>query len=77
MFATASIARRIEQAEAGLIAEGARAAARRLPAEQVAVRFEVSTLADSGLVRALTTRGYAGGFRECVGAGVFTLAPSS
>lgn len=106
MFATASIARRIEQAEAGLIAEGARAAARRLPAEQVvvremnggiaafvepgapfnkvagvgfdgvpapevlealerefaqrqvAVRFEVSTLADSGVVRLLTRRGY-------------------
>lgn len=106
MFVTASLARRIERAEAGLIAEGARAAARRVPAGQVLVRelnggvaayvepgapfnkvaglgfdgvpdmaalealeaefdarespltFEVSTLADPGLARALTSRGY-------------------
>ncbi|HJR61936.1 MAG TPA: GNAT family N-acetyltransferase [Vicinamibacterales bacterium] len=38
MFATASVARRIERAEAGLIAEGARAAARRLPAGQLMIR---------------------------------------
>ncbi len=35
MFITASLARRIERAEAGLIADGARAAARRLPAQQL------------------------------------------
>ena len=106
MFVNASFARRIEAAEAGLIAGGARAAARRLPAGQLLVRsinggvaayveagapfnkvagvgfdgvpaadalddlerefarrqaplqFEVSTLADPGVVRTLTTRGY-------------------
>lgn len=106
MFATASLARRIERAEAGLIAEGVRAAARRVPAAQIVLRemnggtaayvepeapfnkvagvgfegvpaaealdalerefrdrhaplqFEVSTLADPELFRALTRRGY-------------------
>ena len=38
MFVPASLARRIESAEAGLIDEGAGAAARRLPAEQLIVR---------------------------------------
>jgi GNAT superfamily N-acetyltransferase len=38
VFASASLARRIERAEAGLIAEGARAANRRVPEGQVIVR---------------------------------------
>ena len=106
MFATASLAARIERAETGLILEGARAAARRVPPGQLIVRemnggvaayvepgapfnkvaglgfagmpaadaleeleqnfadrkaplqFEVSTLADPALGRALTGRGY-------------------
>jgi ribosomal protein S18 acetylase RimI-like enzyme len=106
MFATASLAARIERAETGLILEGARAAARRVPPGQLIVRemnggvaayvepgapfnkvaglgfagvpeaaaldelerdfadrqaplhFEISTLADPALVRALTARGY-------------------
>lgn len=106
MFATASLAARIERAETGLILEGARAAARRVPPGQLMVRemnggvaayvepgapfnkvaglgfagvpeadaleeleqrfverkaplqFEVSTLADPALVRALTARDY-------------------
>ena len=106
MFATASLAARIERAETGLILEAARAAARRVPPGQLIVRemnggvaayvepgapfnkvaglgfsgvpeaatldglerdfgdrkaplqFEVSTLADPALVRALTARGY-------------------
>ncbi len=35
MFATASLARRIERAEMGLVLEGAGAASRRVPAEQM------------------------------------------
>ena len=106
MFATASLAARIERAETGLILEGARASARRVPPGQLVVRemnggvaayvepgapfnkvaglgfagvpeadalddlerefadrhaplqFEISTLADPALVRALTGRGY-------------------
>ena len=106
MFATASLAKRIERAEVGLIVEAAYASARRLPPGQMmiaefggaaavyvepgapfnkvagagfegvpsadvldwvealyaerrsAVQFEVSSLADPGLVRSLTTRGY-------------------
>lgn len=106
MFATATLAARIERAETGLILDGARAAARRVPPAQLIVRemnggvaayvepgapfnkvaglgfagvpdpttldalerdfgarkaplqFEVSTLADPALVRALTARGY-------------------
>jgi ribosomal protein S18 acetylase RimI-like enzyme len=106
MFATASLAARIERAETGLILEGARAAARRVPPGQLVVRemhggvaayvepgapfnkvaglgfaglpeadaldelerafadrqaplqFEISTLADPALGRALTARGY-------------------
>ena len=106
MFANASLARRIERAEAGLIQECARAAARRVTAEQLIARringgvavyvepdapfnkvaglgfdgvpapdaldelerafaarhaplqFEIATLADPALARALTTRGY-------------------
>jgi ribosomal protein S18 acetylase RimI-like enzyme len=38
VFATASLARRIERAETGLIIEGVRAAARRVPAGQVILR---------------------------------------
>lgn len=106
MFANASLARRIERAEMGLILEGAAAAARRVPAEQMIVhefnggaaifiepgapfnktvalgfdgvpaqegldrleeqfaerraplQFEVATLADPAVARALTQRGY-------------------
>ena len=106
MFATASLARRIERAEMGLVLEGARAAARRVPPDQMIVhefnggaavfveagapfnktvalgfdgvpepevldrleqqfaerqaplQFEVATLADPGVARALTKRGY-------------------
>lgn len=38
MFATASLARRIERAEAGLILEAVRSAARRVPPDQVVLR---------------------------------------
>lgn len=38
MFATASLARRIERAEAGLILESVRSAARRVPPDQVVLR---------------------------------------
>lgn len=38
MFATASLAKRIERAEAGLIIEGARAAARRIAGDQLLMR---------------------------------------
>ena len=38
MFATASLAKRIERAEAGLILEGAHAGARRVPADRVILR---------------------------------------
>ena len=106
MFATASLARRIERAETGLILEGARAAARRVPADRLLVeetngggavfveagspfnkavglgfdgvpegvffdglerafaerqaplQFEVASLADPGIVKLLTRRGY-------------------
>ena len=106
MFATASLAKRIERAEMGLIVEAAKASARRLPPGQMMiaefggaaavyvepgapfnkvagagfdgvpsgevldwvehqyaergspVQFEVSSLADPGVVRLLTTRGY-------------------
>lgn len=106
MFATASLAARIERAEAGLILDGTRAASRRVPPGQAIVRemnggvaayvepgapfnkvaglgfagvpeaamldelerdfaerkaplqFEVATLADPALARALTGRGY-------------------
>jgi ribosomal protein S18 acetylase RimI-like enzyme len=37
MFATATLAKRIERAEAGLILEGARAAARRVPADRLLI----------------------------------------
>ena len=37
MFATATLAKRIERAEAGLILEGARAAARRVPADRLMI----------------------------------------
>ena len=106
MFANASLARRIERAEMGLVLEGAAAAARRVPAEQMIIhefnggaavfvepgapfnktvargfegvpapevldrleqqfaerqaplQFEIATLADPGVARALTNRGY-------------------
>ena len=106
MFATATLASRIERAEAGLILDGARAAARRVPADrlliveanggvgtfvepgspfnkvaglgfdgvpaadffetlergfadrQAPLQFEVSSLADPGVVKTLTRRGY-------------------
>ena len=106
MFANASLARRIERAEVGLIVEGARAAARRVPPGQLLIeefdgggvvfvepgapfnkavgfgfdgvpssshldrlerafaerqaplQFEVSNLADPGVARSLTARGY-------------------
>jgi GNAT superfamily N-acetyltransferase len=51
MFATGSLARRIEQAEASLIAEGAAAAARRTPAGQafaLPVRGGVAAYAEPG-----------------------------
>lgn len=123
MFATASLARRIERAETGIIEEGARAAARRLPHGQLLVRemnggaavfvekdapfnkvaglgfdgvppaevltqleqdfavrraplqFEISTLADPAVARALTTRGYElAGFENVLG---LALDPSA
>src|SRR5919112_659094 len=37
MFATATLARRIERAEAGLILEGATAAARRVPSDRLLI----------------------------------------
>jgi ribosomal protein S18 acetylase RimI-like enzyme len=38
VFATGTLARRIERAEAGLVAEGTRAAARRVPPDQIVLR---------------------------------------
>ena len=116
MFATGSLASRIERAEAGLILDAAAACARRVPADRMVVReacggvgvyvepgapfnkvaglgfdgvpspqffealerdfaerqaplqFEVSSLADPGIVRTLTQRGYAlVGFENVLG----------
>lgn len=123
MFVTTTLAARIERAEMGLILEAARAAARRLPPEQLIVRemnggaavyveagapfnkvvalgfegvppahvlerleqdfaerqaplqFEVATLADPAVARALTSRGYMlVGFENVLG---LPLDPSS
>ena len=122
MFANASLARRIERAEMGLVLEGAGAAARRLSADQMIVQrfnggavvfvepraiqqvggvwingvpdaetldrleqqfadrqaplqFEVATLADPGVARELTKRGYElVGFENVLALG---LTPSS
>ncbi len=123
MFTNASLARRIERAEMGLVLEGAAAASRRVPADQLIVeefnggasvfveqgapfnkavalgfdgvpepetldrleqlfaarqaplQFEIATLADPGVARALTKRGYElVGFENVLG---LSLTPSS
>ena len=123
MFVNATLARRIERAEMGLVLEGARAGARRVPADQMIIeefnggaavfvepgapfnksvalgfegvpapelldqlearfadrkaplQFEISTLADPSLARALTKRGYElVGFENVLG---LPLSPSS